>query len=519
MIYAAAPIRDAEGRVIAFIAFALDPEQDFTRLLQVARIGETGEAYAFDRQGVMLSDSRFDDELKAIGLIPDEPGATSVLTVHVRNPGGDLQAGFKPSGPREGWPLTEMAAQAISGRSGVNVPDYRDYRGVEVVGAWTWLEKYDFGVAIEVSAQEAFRPVTLLKWAHRGILAALGLGILALLIGTRMLQRMNREVVRAQRLGQYTLLDKIGEGGMGKVYKASHAMLQRPTAVKLIGDAATGPETLARFEREVQLTATLTHPNTIIIYDYGRTPEGIFYYAMEFLEGADLEEIVRQTGAMPEGRVIHLLEQACGSLAEAHEVGFIHRDIKPANIYACRRGGQWDRVKVLDFGLVKDIQSSGQPDGHRHRRHRRHPPVSLPRSHPQSQRHRRPHRHLLLGCAAYFLLTGRMVFEADTAVQVISHHLETEPHPPGDLIGREIDADLQDLVLRCLAKRPIERPQSARELRQALLACRAAGTWSEEQADAWWAEHRELVSTWDTPKAGLSGVDASTFVRKPDAPA
>jgi hypothetical protein len=498
MLYAAAPVRNAEGRVIAFIAFTLDPEADFSRLLQVARIGESGEAYAFDRNGLMLSDSRFEDELKSIGLIPDEAGATSVLTVRLRDPGGNLMASHQPSGPPEGWPLTEMAAQAVSGKSGVNVSGYRDYRGVEVVGAWTWLEEYDFGVCVEVDAEEAFRPVTLLKWAHRLILAALGLGVLGLLVGTRMLQKMNRQVVRAQNLGQYTLLDKIGEGGMGKVYKASHAMLQRPTAVKLIGDAATGPETLARFEREVQLTSTLTHPNTIIIYDYGRTPEGIFYYAMEFLEGADLEEIVRQTGPMPEGRVIHLLEQACGSLAEAHDVGFIHRDIKPANIYACRRGGQWDRVKVLDFGLVKDIQSSGQPlvtatdviagtPQYLSPEAIRNPGDIDARTDIYS-----------MGCVAYYLLTGRLVFEADTAVQVISHHLETEPHPPSELVGREIEEGLQALVLRCLAKRPDERPQSAQELRHALLACRAAGSWTDAEADAWWAAHPALVSRWDS---------------------
>ncbi len=366
-MYAAAPVHDAAGKVIAALGFRLRPDVDFTRILSVAIVGRSGETYAFNREGLLLSESRFDDDLKRIGLIPDRPESQSILRIEVRDPGGSMLAGFRPQVERSQLSLTTPVADAVAGGTGVNVAGYRDYRGIPSVAAWKWLPDYDFGVVTEIDTAEAYAPLVIIRpvfWGMFGLLTASALAIFVFtLFVSRLRQKAQHEALKAKQLGQYKLDAKIGQGGMGVVYRGHHAMLRRPTAIKLLDVEKTTDISIARFEREVRLTSQLSHPNTISIYDFGRTPEGIFYYAMELLDGINLEALVRDAGPLPEGRVIHLLLQLCGSLNEAHGQGLIHRDIKPANIMVCRLGGMFDVAKLLDFGLVKAVDARAAKQG------------------------------------------------------------------------------------------------------------------------------------------------------------
>jgi len=300
---------------------------------------------------------------------------------------------------------------------------------------------------------------------------------------------LRRSVVRARRLGQYNLLEKIGEGGMGVVYRAEHEMLRRPTAIKLLSPHNAGEANLRRFEREAQLTARLTNPHTVSIYDFGRTPEGAFYYVMEYLDGVDLERLVREAGPLPAGRVVHILRQVCEALAEAHGVGLVHRDIKPANILLSEIGGISDYAKVVDFGLVKDVTDADDPRLTREDVFAGTPQYLAPEtiengmsSDPRSDLY-------ALGGVAYYLLTGTPVFEG-RLVEVIQSHLQRAPQPPSARLGRPVPGKLERVVLDCLEKDPGLRPESAQALSERLEACDDVEAWLPDEAQRWWRRRK-----------------------------
>lgn len=342
---------------------------------------------------------------------------------------------------------------------------------------------------------------------------------------SRMIYGLRKEVRDVKRLGQYTLEEKLGEGGMGIVYRASHAMLRRPTAVKLLLPDRAGKESLARFEREVRRTAMLTHPNTVTVFDYGRTAEGVFYYAMELLEGATLHDVVELDGAQPEERVIHLLEQAAASLGEAHDAGLIHRDIKPGNILVVDRGGIPDLVKVVDFGLVKDVGPTSGDAAPRTVE----APLTMANTITGTPLYLAPETLTepdaidaradlyALGAVGYWLLTGSHVFSGRSVVEVCGHHLHSAPESPSKRLGSPVSADLEALLMSCLAKKPADRPASAHVLRARLRACDTADRWTTERAAAWWKDHRAAVT--DGRKAQSGKLDALaptlTVVRSP----
>ncbi len=320
-------------------------------------------------------------------------------------------------------------------------------------------------------------------------LAVGGVGslLVALLVATATSLRQSRRRVRAlQELGPYQLLREVGAGGMGRVFEARHSLLRRRAAIKVVATEEASEEQLRRFDLEAKITSELCHPNTVVVFDYGRTRSGDFYYAMEFVNGIDLERLVREHGAQPAARVRHLLVQACGSLSEAHGLGLVHRDVKPGNLMVGVIGGVFDFVKVLDFGLVRvtrGVEAGKSGPGHLLGT----PRYMAPECFASSQAG--PSADIYaLGCVAYFLLAGQEPFNAKTDAGIATLHL-TQPPPPLTGRGRgDVTPAFEKLVMRCLAKKPDERFASMAQLMRALNELELAA-WSQADAAAFWAEH------------------------------
>ena len=312
--------------------------------------------------------------------------------------------------------------------------------------------------------------------------------------------RLGQQVAKAREMGSYELGELLGAGGMGQVYRATHRMLARPAAIKLIrpemfgGTAERAKLAVTRFRREAEVAATLRSPHTVALYDFGQTEDQTLYFVMELLDGMDLETLVRQKGPVPAARAIHILRQVCESLEEAHARGLVHRDIKPANIHIGIVGLRHDVAKVLDFGLVKWIEGGGPGTN-----------LSLETEAgmtPGTPGYLAPEMATggtidgrtdlyALGCVAYYLLTGSLVFESNTAVEMIAKHLHEEPVAPSRRTHLVIPEALDKLVLACLAKKPADRPTDAAALSTALAAIHLDQPWSEEQAMRWWQDSRK----------------------------
>lgn len=311
--------------------------------------------------------------------------------------------------------------------------------------------------------------------------------------GVRSIRSLRREAFEARKMGQYQLKQLLGRGGMGEVYLAEHRMLKRPCALKLIRpDMADSSLNLARFEREVQLTARLTHWNTIEIYDYGNTEDGVFYYVMEYLPGMNLDEIVRMYGPLPTTRAIHLLKQVCDALAEAHSQGLIHRDIKPANIFAAKRGGLYDVAKLLDFGLVRQTDPAAARDAQQADLNREQSITGSPLyMSPEQARGDMPDGRsdiYSLGAVGYYLLTGRPPFVGENPVHVVLSHARDIPANPST-INPAIEPQLEEIIMSCLSKDPDDRPADVSQLRSALKACETEARWTSVDSATWWNHH------------------------------
>ncbi|XZE18475.1 serine/threonine protein kinase [Pirellulaceae bacterium SH449] len=496
-MFALAPIRNSDFQPIAVLGMRIRPEREFTEILQLGQRGESGETYAINKYGLLVSNSRFDEQLMMAGLIPDRDGEASILKVEIRDPGGNLSKGFRPKVRRGNLPFTFPCKQALAGTTGVSLDGHRNYRGEPAVSAWTWLPEYEIGIITEIDSAEAFQPLTILRWVFFSLFALLIITAIAIFIFTIILAKTQREAreaaIEAKELGQYRLETLLGTGAMGVVYKGHHSMMRRPTAIKLLKSENVTPAAVERFEHEVQITCQLNNPHTIAIYDYGRTPEGVFFYAMEYLDGINLQTLVDRYGPQPAGRVISILKQICSSLYEAHSLGLVHRDIKPANIMLNRRGGECDVVKVLDFGLVRSLEED--PGTEANKGMTGTPMYMSPEAiqNPKSVDVRSD--IYSLGAVGYFLLTGQSLFQATSLGELFQQHIDSTPVPPSRRIKADINPQLEAAIMACLEKSRANRPQTAKDLTIKLERVPVTDDWCREKAEAWWLYHEREFRT------------------------
>lgn len=457
------PVRDEAGTVVGALGFGRKAEERFSRLLALTAGRSSRDAYAFDAKGRFLTPPRF---ASASAFVAD---------------------------PSAGGAPTELAAAALAhhdGPEGVLLSPYRNYRGTEVIGAWRWLEDARMAVAVEVDAAEAYGP---LEYLQKAFAILFGLVLVSMTAAASTSLWAARLGLReARRVGNYRLEHEIGEGGMSHVYFARHQLLRRPAAVKVLKPHLATDEAVTRFQREAQLCSQLVHPNTVKIYDYGTTRDGRWYYAMEYLEGVTLQALVELAGPMPAARVVHVLRQACGSLKEAHDHGWVHRDVKPGNIMLCARGGEHDVAKLLDFGIVKQTRSPDTRDVTQYSKVLGTPLFMAP------ERLRNPADAdaradiYALGAVAWFALVGRPAFDAETDHDIV-YRVLNEPAPA--LPEGAAPAELAALVARCLAKNREDRPGRIEEVLEVLDALAARQPWTQAQARECWLAMRPREGT------------------------
>lgn len=502
-----APIFDDNGRVGIVLAILISPAAEFNSVFEASRIGATGETYAFNREGIMTSRSRFEEELRTLGLLSPNPTDTAILKIQLRDPEVDMRSGKRAIKPLDQQPFTRMALDATRGGTGIDTEGYNDYRGTPVIGAWSWLPEYGIGVATEIAVAEAYRPLNVLRYSNLGLLLLLlvtGALMAVMTIRARRAEtQASKEHRLARKLGQYRLEEVLGAGGMGSVYKAQHAMLMRPVAIKVLDTKGSDPQRLHRFQREVELTSQLQNPHTIAVFDYGRTQNGDFYYVMEYLDGVDLSELVRQYGELPIGRVIAILLQICGSLIEAHGKGLIHRDIKPGNIMLTECGGIYDFAKLLDFGLVKE--SSPNSANVTHEGSLTGTPMYMSPEAIRNAKSVDPRSDIYsIGAVGYFLVTGKPLFDAAGTLDAILNQVQEEPLLPSERAGKPIDPQFEAVIMQCLAKNPDDRPDTVDDLVELLEACALRNVWNQQTAQQWW---REVFTGKQRRSTILSGKD------------
>lgn len=388
-----------------------------------------------------------------------------------------------------------------------------------VLAALASVTSFPVMLAVSLSVYPAPRVPTAFEFFFAFVFPYLLVVVMAY-VGSRVLFALGNEVRKARELGSYQLIERLGQGGMGEVWRASHRLLARPAAIKLIRPEAApsvvGTEAASRFEREAQAIASLRSSHTVNLFDFGISDDGTFYYVMELLDGLDAERFVNQFGPMPAARVVHVIQQVCHSLSEAESIALVHRDIKPANIMLCRYGEEYDFVKVLDFGIVKSVHDAEAADeaqtlsGLTAEHVVRGTPAFIAPEQAMGGR-RVDHRADIYatGCVMYWLLTGQFVFVGDTAMQLLMQHAHAQPEPPSARTELAIPRELDAIVLACLTKSPADRPQTARELARLLAGVPLKDAWTPDRAKAWWDTHRPASSIVSARPAGVAAASSA----------
>lgn len=492
------PVRNDAGKVIAALGIATYVDRDFESILSAARPGDTGEAYAFDENGTLLSEIRDLRGLQRAGMLPDD-AKRAAFRIQLRDPGLELDASASPSGAASEWPLTRPVKAALSAAAtatkdaplqGVLLDPYRNYRGAEVIGAWRWLPDERMGIVAEIGVDEAYAPLRYVRATVAIVLMLLVLTAGWATWSTLALARATAKPATGRRIGAYRLEGEIAEGGTSTVHLAKHALLKRPTAIKILKRHMASDELAARFEREVRLVSELSHPNTIEIYDYGQTPDGLFYYAMEFVDGTTLDALIAQTGPLPLGRMRYIMLQVCDALAEVHRRGMVHRDLKPQNVMLCERGGVGDFVKLIDFGIVKRIEpaSGDYPDAQRVLTRQVRllgTPAYMAPERVGAPSDVDPRADLYgVGALVYYLVTGHPPFDGETEADILRAVLSTPARRLRDSLP-DVPEELDEFVARSLAKEPGVRPRDIGQIVEVLQRLDLP-PWTRDDARAWW---------------------------------
>lgn len=487
VMFVAGPIRNAAGQLVAMGVFRFSTDR-FNEFLAPS----AAELVAFDGKSLLLNNLAETASLRKAGLIPPKPDAGTSLRVQLRDPGVDLDSVDPPPTKPENWAPTLMCLSATQGSDGEDAAGHRSLRGETVLGAWTWLPEWEMGLGGQIPLKRVLASTEPVRTIFSGLLLLPALLTAGLLVAGRFV-RVRRRTDGDTAFGSYGLERPLGKGGMAEVFLARHATLKRAAAVKILSEPNPDAATIARFEREARLASQLGHPNTIQVFDYGETPDGRLYYAMEYVKGLTLAQFLTLERPLPVGRIVYLLGQIAGSLEEAHQLGLLHRDLKPSNIMVCSKGGLGDVVKVLDFGIACSVHSASE-DATRSTSLVGTPAFMAP------ERIRAPQTLDLrsdiysFGAVAFHLLTGRNVFEGGSPTELI-YQVMSSPRPsPSQLRGEPLPAALEKLVLDCLAVDPAARPSNLLQVAETLRTLPLPESWGQEEARVWWAANRDKVA-------------------------